>query len=160
MRRTRKSWKTFQGALCWRASLYSSLLFERTRDFHWRFLIPEIIAFLKKVIDDATNGGIEGDKIIIDPGIGFGKTHEHNIALLKNARRFQETGCPILIGHSRKGFIGQVLGDKSADRTAGTLGVSLAMAAAGAQVLRVHDVKPTVDGLKLFKAAGGLDRDD
>ena len=69
---------------------------------------------------------------------------------------FKETDCPILIGHSRKGFIGKILGDKSADRMAGTLGVSLAMATAGADVLRVHDVKQTVDGLKLYVAAGGL----
>ncbi|MGI9471545.1 MAG: dihydropteroate synthase, partial [Rubripirellula sp.] len=76
--------------------------------------------------------------------------------LLRHASRFREAGCPILIGHSRKGFIGHLLEDKSADRTAGTLGVSLAMAVAGANVLRVHDVKPTVDALRLFEASGGL----
>ncbi len=96
--------------------------------------------------------GIELDRICLDPGIGFGKTHEHNLELLRGTRRFAEIGSPLLIGHSRKGFIGKVLGDKEADRTAATLGVSLAVAAAGADVIRVHDVKPTVDALKLFEA--------
>ena len=119
-------------------------------------VVGEILDNLIARRDFCLAAGIDLRRICLDPGIGFGKTHEHNISLLKNAARFQETGCPILIGHSRKGFIGQILGDKSADRTAGTLGVSLAMASAGAQILRVHDVKPTVDGLKLFRAAGGL----
>lgn len=92
----------------------------------------------------------------MDPGIGFGKTHEHNLTLLKATERFVQLGSPILIGHSRKGFIGKVLGDKEADRTAGTLGVTLAVAAAGAHVIRIHDVKQNVDAIKLFAAAGGL----
>jgi dihydropteroate synthase len=120
-------------------------------------VVGEIVDYLIERRDFCLAAGIDPRRICLDPGIGFGKTHEHNLTLLKNAVRFQETGCPILIGHSRKGFIGHILGDKSADRTAATLGVSLAMAAAGAQVLRVHDVKPTVDGLELFQAAGGLD---
>jgi len=119
-------------------------------------VVSEILDYLIARRDFCLAAGIDPRRICLDPGIGFGKTHEHNLELLKNAARFQETGCPILIGHSRKGFIGQILGNKSADRTAGTLGISLAMAAAGAQVLRVHDVKPTVDALKLFHAAGGL----
>ncbi len=119
-------------------------------------VVGEIIKYLIARRDFCLAAGIDVQRICLDPGIGFGKTHEHNLALLRNAARFQETGCPILIGHSRKGFIGQILGDKTADRTAATLGVSLAMAAAGAQILRVHDVKPTVDGIKLFEAAGGL----
>ena len=119
-------------------------------------VVGEIIEYLIARRDFCLAAGIDVRRICLDPGIGFGKTHEHNLALLRNAARFQETGCPILIGHSRKGFIGQILGDKTADRTAATLGVSLAMAAAGAQILRVHDVKPTVDGIKLFEAAGGL----
>lgn len=101
--------------------------------------------------------GIEPDRICLDPGIGFGKTHEHNLTLLRATKELVALGSPILIGHSRKGFIGKVLDDKAADRTAGTLGVSLAVAAAGANIVRVHDVKATVDALRLFEAAGGLD---
>ncbi|TWU37192.1 dihydropteroate synthase [Novipirellula artificiosorum] len=102
--------------------------------------------------------GIPRNRICLDPGIGFGKTHEHNLRLLRATRRFVALGSPLLIGHSRKGFIGKVLGDQRADRMAGTLGVSLAAAAAGANILRVHDVKPSVEALKLFEAAGGLDQ--
>ena len=119
-------------------------------------VVQDILNYLMARRDYCLASGIDPRRICLDPGIGFGKTHEHNLLLLQHAARFKETDCPILIGHSRKGFIGKILGDKSADRMAGTLGVSLAMATAGADVLRVHDVKQTVDGLKLYVAAGGL----
>lgn len=96
--------------------------------------------------------GIAPEKICLDPGIGFGKTHEHNLELLKNAERFHEAGRPILIGHSRKGFVGKIIGDKSADRDFGTLGISLALAVKGIQVLRVHNVKATCQALAGFEA--------
>jgi dihydropteroate synthase len=125
-------------------------------DPQYNDVVEEIYAYLVARRDFCLDIGIERDRICLDPGIGFGKTHEHNLELLRGTRRFAEIGSPLLIGHSRKGFIGKMLGDKEADRTAATLGVSLAVAAAGADVIRVHDVKPTVDGLKLFEAAGGL----
>ena len=96
------------------------------------------------------------DRIALDPGIGFGKTLQHNLALLRDARRLHTLGCPILIGHSRKRFIGEVLGDAEADRTAGTVGSALALARHGAQILRVHDVAAVRQALLLFEAAGGL----
>ena len=108
--------------------------------------------------DDCIRLGIESSRICLDPGIGFGKTHEHNLELLRATKKFAEIGSPLLVGHSRKGFIAKILGNKEADGTAATLGVSLALAAAGADILRVHDVKPTVDALRLFQAAGGLSR--
>lgn len=119
-------------------------------------VVEDIHAYLVARRDFCLDIGIEFDRICLDPGIGFGKTHEQNLELLRATRRFAEIGSPLLIGHSRKGFIGKLLGDKEADRTAATLGVSLAVAAAGADVIRVHDVKPTVDALKLFEASGGL----
>lgn len=100
--------------------------------------------------------GITASRICLDPGIGFGKTHEHNLRLLREIQQFTDIGSPLLVGHSRKGMIGQLLGDKTRDRMAGTLGVSLAMAAAGVHVLRVHDVQVTVDALRLFEASGGI----
>lgn len=96
--------------------------------------------------------GISSDRICLDPGIGFGKTHEHNLALLRSAEHFLALGRPILIGHSRKGFIGKLLDDKHRNRDAGTLGISLAMAAKGIHVLRVHEVAATVEALKCFRA--------
>ena len=123
-------------------------------------IVQEIWDYLITRRDFCTNLGIAEDKICLDPGIGFGKTHEHNLTLLRATERFAKIGSPILIGHSRKGFIGKVLGDKECDRTAATVGVSLAVAAAGAHVIRVHDVRPTVDALSLFSASGGLGLDD
>lgn len=122
----------------------------------YKNVVSDILDYLIARRDYCLASGIDTRRICLDPGIGFGKTHEQNLMLLQHAARFQETGCPILIGHSRKGFIGKILGDKAEDRMAGTLGVSLAMATAGVNILRVHDVKQTVDGLNLFVAAGGL----
>lgn len=119
-------------------------------------VVEDIFAYLQQRADQCLEHGIAKDQICLDPGIGFGKTHEHNLKLLKATRRFTELDYPILIGHSRKGFIGKLIGDKTADRTAATIGVTLAVAAAGAHIVRVHDVKPTVDALTLFEASGGL----
>ena len=125
-------------------------------DPRYENIVQEIVDYLIQRREFCVQRGILRSRICLDPGIGFGKTHEHNLALLCATKRFVQLGSPILIGHSRKGFIGKLLGDKNADRTAGTLGVSLAVAAAGAHVIRVHDVKQTVDALRLFEAAGGL----
>ncbi|MEM8666751.1 MAG: dihydropteroate synthase [Planctomycetota bacterium] len=116
----------------------------------------DIRQYLIQRRDACLAGGIEAPRICLDPGIGFGKTHEHNLTLLKEVRAFKDLDSPLLVGHSRKGFIGRVLGDKERDRMAGTVGVSLALAAAGVHILRVHDVRETVDALKLFEAAGGI----
>lgn len=117
----------------------------------------EIAEYLQRRADACLQAGIEPDRICLDPGIGFGKTHEHNLRLLRDMRRFSELGWPLLVGHSRKGFVANVLGDKQVDRDPGTLGVSLAMARCGVTVLRVHNVPLTVQALQLFAAAGGLD---
>ncbi len=126
-------------------------------DPRYEDVVAEIERYLQERLRCCERIGIRRDRVCLDPGIGFGKTHQHNLMLLRATRRFVQLGSPLLIGHSRKGFIGNRIGDKNADRTAGTLGVSLAMAVAGAQVIRVHDVKPTVDALTLFEASGGLD---
>jgi dihydropteroate synthase len=121
-------------------------------------VVAEIHDYLVARLQFCLNLGIQQQRICLDPGIGFGKTHEHNVTLVREVDRFLDIGCPLLVGHSRKGFIGHLLGDKQADRMAATLGVSLALAASGVDVLRVHDVRETVDAVKLFKACGGLDR--
>ena len=102
--------------------------------------------------------GIPLEKICLDPGIGFGKTHEHNLELLAGCGAFLELGCPILIGHSRKGFIGKLLNDKQSERDSGTLAISLLMAQKKMHVLRLHQVAPTVAALKVW--AGLARRDD
>jgi len=185
-------------------------------------VVGEVLDFLRRRRDALTSAGIARERIALDPGIGFGKTTAHNLALLSNAWRLHELGCAVLVGHSRKRFLREVLekGDGSRfplvpklrlgnaspeapadgplsaesesaneaelrgspfrsesfgtrgsrkenggngvggrssfpDLTAGTIGVALALARQGVQVLRVHDVAPVRQALVLFEAAGG-----
>jgi dihydropteroate synthase len=120
-------------------------------------VVEDIYMFLCQRRDALLAAGIERERICLDPGIGFGKTHQHNLTLMAHCGRFHELGCPILVGHSRKGFIGKFLGDKEADRTAGTIGGALALARQGVQILRVHDVRAVREAILLFDACGGID---
>lgn len=121
-------------------------------------VVDDVLDFLRNRRDALVNAGMEQDRIALDPGIGFGKTVKHNLQLLSNVERFHELGCPVLVGHSRKRFIGEVLGDAKADRTAATIGTALALAQRGAHILRVHDVASVRQALLLFEATGGLQR--
>ena len=89
--------------------------------------------------------------------IGFGKTHQHNLELIASAHRFHEIGCPVLVGHSRKGFLAKIIGSPEADRAAATAGVAVELARQGVQVIRVHDVNVVQDAIRLFEAVGGID---
>jgi dihydropteroate synthase len=120
-------------------------------------VVAEILEYLADCRDALIQSGIDRERICLDPGIGFGKTHQHNLTLMANCWRFHELGCPLLVGHSRKGFIGKVLGDKTSDRLYGTIGGALSLARQGVQVIRVHDVRPVREALLLFQATGGLD---
>lgn len=120
-------------------------------------IVEEIFAYLRKRRDSLAAAGIAADRIALDPGIGFGKTHQHNLTLLAGCRRLHDLGCPLLVGPSRKGFIGKVLGDKHAQRLYGTIGVALSLASQGVQIVRVHDVRAVREALSLFAATGGLD---
>jgi dihydropteroate synthase len=117
----------------------------------------DVFSFLLARRDALVSAGIARDRICLDPGIGFGKTHQHNLTLMANCWRYHDLGCPILVGHSRKGFIGKVLGDKDADRGFGTVGAAMSLAAQGVQILRVHDVLAVRQALSLFAACGGID---
>ena len=119
-------------------------------------VVAEIRQYLAQRRDALTQAGIEVQRVCLDPGIGFGKTHEHNLVLMQNCWQFHQLGCPLLVGHSRKGFIGKLLGDKQADRTFATNGAGLALAQQGVQILRVHDVQALRDALCLFQACNGI----
>lgn len=107
-------------------------------------LMFEIISFLADRIKTATDAGIAHDKIIIDPGIGFGKTIAHNLEIIRRLKELKSLGKPILVGTSRKSFIGKILDLPVSDRIEGT-GATVAMAIAnGADIIRVHDVKEMV----------------
>ena len=104
-------------------------------------LIDEIIEYLAKAMDKGINNGIPKEKIIIDPGVGFGKTTEHNLEIIKRLKEFKVLGRPILIGTSRKSFIGGILNINPEERVFGTISSCVIAAGNGANIFRVHDVK-------------------
>ena len=116
-------------------------------------VLLEVTAFLDARIAAAEAAGIARDRILVDPGIGFGKTVEHNLALIRGLSILHGTGCAILFGASRKRFIGAIGGAPDpSGRTAGSLAVALEALRQGAQVLRVHDVAETRQALALWSA--------
>ena len=119
-------------------------------------VVAEVFAYLQDRRNALTAAGFQPEQVCIDPGIGFGKTHEHNLALMTHCGRFLELGCPVLVGHSRKGFLAKILGDKEASRDAATAGAALAAARQGVQVIRVHKVQLVREALLAFEACGGI----
>jgi dihydropteroate synthase len=119
-------------------------------------VVEEVFAWLAARRDALLAAGIPAARIALDPGIGFGKTTAHNLTILNHLERYKALGCPLLIGLSRKSFIGKVLDNASADRTFGTIGAALAAARQGVEILRVHDVAAVKQALLLFRAAGGI----
>jgi dihydropteroate synthase len=119
-------------------------------------VVTEVFEYLEQRRDALLAAGIAVERICLDPGIGFGKTHEHNVTLMANCYTFHALGCPILVGHSRKGFLAKIIGDKEADRTNATIGAALALAMQGVQIIRVHDVRPVREALVAFQSTGGF----
>lgn len=122
----------------------------------------DIYDWLEARVTAMTAMGIPRERIVVDPGIGFGKTLDHNLALLRNLALFHSLGCPVLLGASRKRFIGTIGGAQEArDRAPGSVALALAGVAQGVQLLRVHDVVETAQALRLWQAAtlGRLPKD-
>ncbi|MFI4910790.1 MAG: dihydropteroate synthase [Sedimentisphaeraceae bacterium JB056] len=110
----------------------------------------EVLGFLLDRAVKAEEKGVDRNLIILDPGIGFGKTIEHNLALIRDLDKFVESGYAVLLGASRKRFIGQITGkEKACDRVAGTVATSVLAQIAGVQIVRVHDVQENLDALKV-----------
>jgi len=118
----------------------------------YQSLIDEIIAYLDKAIKTALDLGISREKMIVDPGIGFGKTRLHNLEILKRLKEFKVLGLPILVGPSRKSFLGKILHEPAERRISGTLAACIWAGANGADILRVHDVKAVKQSLKVLDA--------
>lgn len=114
--------------------------------------IKEIKTELKELILNAINRGISKERIIIDPGIGFGKRLEDNLRIIKNLNRIKELGCPLLIGVSRKSFIGLILDKPAEERLTGTITANTIAILQGADIIRVHDVKEAVEMVKIIAA--------
>ena len=116
-------------------------------------VVREVIEFLRERVDTLERAGIARERICIDPGFGFGKTVEHNYALLRQLGRIRdELGLPVLTGLSRKSMVGAITGRPVEERMAGSVGGALAAVAHGAKIVRVHDVAETVDALKVWLA--------
>ena len=115
-------------------------------------VLKDVIDFLKKRTDEAINFGIKNGQIVIDPGIGFGKTFTANEFLINNLDKLNVLGFPILIGASRKKFIGDLTGKKTEGRLAGSLAAHIISYLRGSKIFRTHDVKETTDALKVAQA--------
>lgn len=124
-------------------------------DPHYDDVVAEIKDFFRERLAWAAEHGISRERFIIDPGIGFGKTVDHNLSILKRAAEFTELGCPLLIGHSRKSFIGKLLNTEVDERDVATAAVSALCVQNGVSILRVHDVGKTVQAVRLAEAING-----
>jgi dihydropteroate synthase len=115
-------------------------------------LIEEIIDFLEAAVDRAVQGGIRREMVIVDPGIGFGKTFDHNLEIIRELSRFRCLGRPVLVGSSRKAFIGYILNRPAGERDTGTMATVAAAVMNGAHMVRVHDVKRAVETVRVIDA--------
>jgi dihydropteroate synthase len=114
--------------------------------------LPDIARFLRRRIDRAVRAGVSADRILIDPGIGFGKRRSDNLAILRHLSALRSIGRPILIGVSRKLFIGGALELPVSERLEGTLAAQALAIAGGADIIRVHDVRSAVRAARLCDA--------
>jgi dihydropteroate synthase len=122
------------------------------RDPNYEDLIPEIYGFLEEAINRAVHGGIQKERVIVDPGIGFGKTFDHNLQIIRELGRFLPLGQPILLGSSRKAFIGHILKNKAHERDVGSMATIAAGILNGAHIVRVHNVRMAVETATIIDA--------
>jgi dihydropteroate synthase len=118
----------------------------------YKNLIPDILDFLKSAIDKGVAGGIRKEMIIVDPGIGFGKTFDHNLQIIGELKAFNALERPILLGASNKAFIGHILQKEPHERDTGTMAAVAAGVLNGAHIVRVHNVKKTLETVKMIDA--------
>jgi len=122
------------------------------KDPTYERLIPEILAFLEEAVRCGLAGGIQEEMIIVDPGIGFGKTFDQNLEVIRDLHRFHSLGRPILLGTSRKAFLGHILNKQTHERDAGTMATVAAGVLNGAHIVRVHNVKKAIETVKVIDA--------
>ena len=123
---------------------------------HYDDVLAEVAGFLKRKVEEAERAGIERARIVIDPGFGFGKTLEHNLALLRGLSSLGELGLPVLAGWSRKSSLGKITGRGAAARLPASLAMALLCLQAGARILRVHDVRETRDVVRVWEAVATM----
>jgi dihydropteroate synthase len=122
------------------------------KDPRYENVVEEVLTSLRKSVGQALAAGVPEDRIAVDPGIGFGKTVRDNLVILKNLRAFKRLGRPVLIGVSRKSFIGKVLDLPEEERLEGSLAATAAAVLQGADIIRTHDVGATVRATRLIEA--------
>ena len=126
----------------------------------YRNLVPEILADLQRALERALAAGVAWERLIVDPGFGFGKAPHHNLALLRNLASFRLLGRPIMLGTSRKSTLGKVLDLPADERVEATIATTVLGIAAGVDVVRVHDVRPNVRAARMADAVvRGADAD-
>jgi dihydropteroate synthase len=118
-------------------------------------VVAEVRVFLRERLAVLRDAGVRAERVALDPGFGFGKSVEHNFTLLRELPRFTSLGCPVLAGLSRKSMLGAVTGRAVGDRVAASVVGAVLAAERGARILRVHDVAPTRDGLRVWEALQG-----
>ncbi|WP_295718904.1 dihydropteroate synthase [uncultured Halovibrio sp.] len=116
-------------------------------------VLEEVLGYLERRAAQLQDAGIPGDRLLYDPGFGFGKTLEHNLVLLENLEAIVTRGWPVLVGMSRKSMIGGVTGRPVEERMAGSVAAAAMAMMKGAAIVRVHDVKETVDAARMVRAA-------
>jgi dihydropteroate synthase len=121
-------------------------------DPYYDDLPGEVIQFLRKRIQDCADAGIGADRLVVDPGFGFGKTDRQNLVLLATLRQIADLGPPVLVGLSRKGTLGMLVARPSDERLSAGLAAAVIAVERGAQIVRTHDVRETVDALKIVQA--------
>jgi dihydropteroate synthase len=118
-------------------------------------VVSEVRDFLAERVTSAVAAGVDQAGIVVDPGIGFGKTLQHNLALLAGLDSLASLGCPVLVGVSRKSMFGAMLGREVDDRLVPSVAAGLGALARGASIIRVHDVADTVDAITVWQAIHG-----
>lgn len=145
------------GAVIGKAGIPCVLMHNRKEADYQQFM-EDVLLDLKEAIELAKRSGIADDKIVLDPGIGFGKTYEHNLLMLQSLERLLEMGYPVLLGASRKSVVGLTLNLPAAERMEGTLVTTVFGVLKGCSFVRVHDIKENVRAVKMAEAilsAGG-----
>ena len=119
------------------------------QEYHYENVVTDVIDFLKQRIEACENAGINKERLLVDPGFGFGKSLEHNFQLLRNLAQFSSLKLPILVGISRKSMIGRLVNRPPRERVAGTLAATVLALENGALIVRTHDVAATVDAIRV-----------
>ncbi|WP_417384998.1 dihydropteroate synthase [Gimesia sp.] len=115
-------------------------------------VVSDLKSWFQLRIQALLDAGVEPERIVLDPGVGFGKTADHNLQILSQISAFHSLGFPVLIGHSRKRFLSKLLGRSLEERLAGTIGVSVALAQQGVEILRLHDIAANRDAIAAWQA--------